>query len=138
MRLETFLLKEQLENYYKTDGEDYARRVVMFTSKLGNDQHTNTIQNFIEILKGQKIDYYIAYTDDSYLVKKDGKLKVFNVDDDEGFEIEPKNTLIINRASVAYQTSSLDIISQLEKNHFFCINNRECLEMCRWQIQNIC
>lgn len=130
MRLDTFLLKEQLENYYTLDGNDYAKRVVMFTSKLGKDQHTNTIQNFIDILKGQKIDYYVAYTDDSYLVKDDGKLKIYNVDDKDGFEINSKDTLIINRASVAYQTSSLDIISQLEKNHFYCINNRECLEVC--------
>lgn len=131
MRLENYLIKEQMDNYYKTDGEDKARRVVMFTSKLGNNQYTNTIKNFIDILKEQDIEYYVAYTDDSYLSKsEDGKLRVFNIDDDKGFEIEPKNTLIINRASVAYQTSSLDIISQLEKNHFFCINSRECLEMC--------
>lgn len=130
MRLIKYL-NEALENYFISDGLSEASRVVMFTSRLSKDQHTNTIEEITEILKEKKIKYYIAYTDDAYLARDDDNiLKVYNVDDDKGFEIYPKNTLIINRASVAFQRSSLDIISRLEKSHFFCINSRECIEIC--------
>lgn len=131
MRLETFILKEELENYYISDGNDTAKKAVLFTSRLGNSKHTNTVESFVKLFKEKGVESYIAYTEDSYLIKgKDEKLKIFNIDDKEGFSIDPIDTLIINRASVAHQTSSLDIISQLEKNHFFCVNTRECLETC--------
>lgn len=131
MRLEKFILKEELENYYISDGSYTAKRAVLFTSRLGNSKHTNTVESFVKLFKEKGIETYIAYTDDSYLIKdKNEKFSVFNIDDDKGFVIDPKDTIIINRASVAYQTSSLDIISQLEKNHFFCVNTRECLETC--------
>jgi len=133
MRFENFILKEELENYYISDGDESPKKAVIFTSRLGNNSetHTNTVNRFTELFKKNKINCYIAYTDDSYIIKgKENKITIFNIDDKKGFEIDPKTTVIINRASVAYKTSSLDIISQLEKNHFFCVNTRECLETC--------
>lgn len=133
MRLEEFLLNESINNFYLTDGNDRCEKAVIFTSGKNKDNATNTVKSFTKIFDKMGIEYYIAFAEDAYITrdkKGDNILRIFNVDDNEGFVINSKNTLIINRAAVAYQRSSLDLVSQLEKNHFFCVNSRSCLEIC--------
>lgn len=124
-------LNEELENFYLTNGNEKAKRAVVFTARAAGKEHTNTVQQFEKYFKKHDIKFYVAYNEDAYIVKgKDDILRVYNVEDNKGFEIYSKDTLILNRASVAKQTSMMDLITKLEKSHFFCCNSRECIEIC--------
>ena len=61
MRLKHFLVESQEESFIK--------RAVIFTARLGKDQYTNTVSRFIKLFEKENIKCFIAYTDDSYLIK---------------------------------------------------------------------
>lgn len=114
-------------------GHDKCEKAVFFASKVNKNSQTNTLEGFLEYFKKNNIECYVAYTEDAYITrdkKDDNLLRIFNIDDKEGFLIDSKNTIIINRASTASFKATLDLISQLEKNHFYCCNSRETIEIC--------
>ena len=65
---------------------------------------------------------YISYEKDTY--------KVFNINEDSGFDINSDNTIAIIRGAVRFKDSYLDFLSQLEKIGICMINGRDTISIC--------
>ena len=81
-----------------------AQRVTDEANKLGHDVYVVRVE-------GAFIDYDNGY-------------KIYNKDDDKGFEINDENTIAIVRGSVRLKKSWLDLLSQLEKIGVCMVNSR--------------
>jgi len=73
---------------------------------------------------------YTCYIDGAYLTYENDTRTIHNADDEKGFEISPADTIIIVRGGVNQRDSWKDLLTQLEKNGYTCINSRECIETC--------
>ena len=136
MKFQNFLHEQMLKNFYidaeEEDGENAgkAKRVVVFTSKVTKNNLTKTVKTLQKFAEDNNIKCKIAFVEDCFIIHDNNKMYISNVNDKEPFEIHYKDTLIINRASIASMTASLDILTQLEKMKFFTVNSRECIETC--------
>jgi len=134
MKLSRFLLSEAKE----PDNEGV--RVVIMTGTKDPHHPENlykTATKFRDKCKEKGIPYFIAYSDRCYLSKKDDKWYIFNTGDDNGFEIDKNNTVVITRKSVSKLKVSLDTLSQIEKRDIFVVNNRDCIEKCNDKYRTI-
>lgn len=135
MRFRSFVNESTMKNFFFDidDPEDMgkAKTIVVFTSRATENSKTKTIENVLKFGEKNNITIKIAYVEDSYIyINEEKQIFISNVDDEKPTLIHPKNTLIICRASVANTTASLDVITQLEKLRFFCLNSRYCIETC--------
>jgi RimK family alpha-L-glutamate ligase len=74
---------------------------------------------------------YMLELDGGYITTNDSSVKVaHNKDDKKGFEMNPEDTLIFVRGSITKRYSWMDMVSQLERAGFCCINSRHCIEVC--------
>ena len=88
-----------------------AQRITDESKKLGHEVFV------VDILGA-----YISYENDTY--------KVFNINEDTGFEINSNNTIAIIRGAVRFKDSYLDFLSQLEKIGICMVNSRETVSIC--------
>jgi len=124
-----------LDNYLIEQNINKIRIVVLSgrknTTPSGErDIMMKTAKSIKETCDKKKVPCYVAFAEDGYLSRKDGKIRIHNIDDERGFEINAANTVIITRGSVAKSQSSLDLLSQIERNNIFCVNYRSTLEQC--------
>ena len=88
-----------------------AQRITDESKKLGHEVFV------VDILGA-----YISYEKDTY--------KVFNINEDVGFDIDSNNTIAIIRGAVRFKDSYLDFLSQLEKIGICMVNSRETVSIC--------
>ena len=88
-----------------------AQRITDESKKLGHEVFV------VDILGA-----YISYEKDTY--------KVFNINEDVGFDINSNNTIAIIRGAVRFKDSYLDFLSQLEKIGICMVNSRETVSIC--------
>ena len=88
-----------------------AQRITDESKKLGHEVFV------VDILGA-----YISYEKDTY--------KVFNINEDVGFDINSNNTIAIIRGAVRFKDSYLDFLSQLEKIGICMVNSRETVGIC--------
>jgi len=88
-----------------------AQRITDESKKLGHEVFV------VDILGA-----YISYENDTY--------KVFNINEDVGFDINSNNTIAIIRGAVRFKDSYLDFLSQLEKIGICMVNSRETVSIC--------
>jgi len=88
-----------------------AKRITEESKKLGHEVFV------VDILGA-----YISYENDTY--------KVFNINEDTGFDINSNNTIAIIRGAVRFKDSYLDFLSQLEKIGICMVNSRETVSIC--------
>lgn len=123
----------RLKFYIKEEKIKSAKRVIILTSKPedGNEEKVyRTAGRLEDIAKSVGLETFVVFSEDAYLKQEKGTIKIYNVGKDKGFEIDPEDTIVINRGSVAGYLSSMDLVSQLEKMMFYCVNSRECIEDC--------
>ena len=88
-----------------------AQRITDESKKLGHEVFV------VDILGA-----YISYEKDTY--------KVFNINEDVGFDINSNDTIAIIRGAVRFKDSYLDFLSQLEKIGICMVNSRETVSIC--------
>lgn len=118
-------------NDYLTEAIDKDVRVIVITSRKKSGGYFKTSGKIKEICDSMNIKNYIVYAEEAYIVKdNNGKLRVYNSNDKQGFIISKYNTVAIIRNSVTRGQASLDFVSQLERLKIFCVNPRQCIEEC--------
>ncbi len=88
-----------------------ARRITEESKKLG-----------YEVFVVDILGAFIAYDEGTY--------KIYNSNDDTGFDINSNDTIAIVRGTVRLKDSYLDLLSQLEKIGVCMINSRETVSIC--------
>lgn len=132
MRLVNFLQEQAVRNFYYDDEDPKisgtAKKAVILTKGL---EVTKTPKKIMEWCEKHNIECKLAKANECYLTIKDDKIFISNAADENPLKISPKTTLIINRVTSEDQKSApLDVITQFEKNKFFCVNTRDCIETC--------
>lgn len=108
-------------------------RIVILTSrkKNGNSEDLyRTAKSIKKLCEKKGIDCYNVFAEDAYIRRESKKLYIHNINDSKGFEISSADTVVIVRGSVGRLQSSLDLLSQLERNGIYCVNYRNTLESC--------
>jgi gamma-F420-2:alpha-L-glutamate ligase len=133
------LLKEKTEHDPEEDNdkidEVHGLSILLLTSSTdskGNRSSKNpTIKKFEAYCTRNDIKYYTAFADTAYLeTKKDGKVTIHNVGDDDGFRINRDKTFVIARRGVVFHGYSRNLISQLEHYKFCFLNELTVFEIC--------
>ena len=122
-KFKSFITEAKEENY----------RVVVLTRKpddYPNHKSLLTSAKFEKAAKALEIDFYMCFIGGAYLSFEDDVRRIHNEDDAEGFEISSEDTLIIVRGGVNARDSWKDLLSQLERAGYCCVNSRECIETC--------
>lgn len=130
----------EFEEYLKEAIEDTDIRVVILSGKStkNEDGLFVTARKFKEACIKNNIECYVAFSEEAFLKKdKNENIRIHNLDDKIGFKIDKNNTVFIVRNSVMRKKSSIDLLSQVEKNDIFCINNRESMEICEDKYRTI-
>lgn len=90
-----------------------------------------TILKFEKHCEDNGIPHYTAYADTAYLEKDDdGAIKIYNVGDDKGHEIDRDKTFVIARRGVMFHRYSLNLMTRLERYRFCFLNERHAIEIC--------
>lgn len=124
-----FEVYKNLKIYEEKDYDDI--NIIVLTNKKDEENGLyKTASRIKEECEKRKIDCYIVFVEEAYITKDEKEVRIFNLDDKKGFKLDSDKTVAIIRGSVTRFKSSLNLISQLEKNNIFCVNTRECIEMC--------
>ncbi len=82
--------------------------------------------------ESKKLGYEVFVVDilGAFIAYEKGTYKIYNSNDDTGFDITSNNTIAIVRGTVRLKDSWLDLLSQLEKIGVCMINSRETVSIC--------
>ena len=104
-----------------TEAKQEAYKVVVLSVEYGDTATTaNRIKEEADKLKFP--NYVIPL--DGASITYDGTYKIYELNDDAGFEISPADTVVFIRGTPT-KDSSLDLISELEKIGICVVNSRE-------------
>ena len=116
-----------------TEAKEEKYKVVVLTRKpddYPNHKSLLTSAKFEKSAKALELDFYMCFINGAYLSFENELRRIHNADDDKGFEISTDDTLIIVRGGVNARDSWKDLLSQLERAGYTCVNSRECMEVC--------
>ena len=104
--------------------------VVSSANKKSDNTLFHTARRITE--EGKKLGYEVFVVDilGAFITYEEGTYKVYNTNDDTGFDINSNNTIAIVRGTVRLKDSYLDLLSQLEKIGVCMINSRETVSIC--------
>jgi len=104
--------------------------VVSSANKKSDNTLFHTARRITE--EGKKLGYEVFVVDilGAFITYEEGTYKVYNTNDDTGFDITSNNTIAIVRGTVRLKDSYLDLLSQLEKIGVCMINSRETVSIC--------
>ena len=123
-KFKSFITEEKEEKY----------KVVVLTRKPDdwpNHKSLLTSAKFEDACKDLGLDFYMCFINGAYLsFDENNNRHIHNSDDDKGFEISDKDTLIIVRGGVNARDQWKDLLSSLERSGYCCVNSRECMEVC--------
>ncbi len=82
--------------------------------------------------ESKKLGYEVFVVDilGAFIAYEEGTYKIYNSNDDTGFDINSNDTIAIVRGTVRLKDSYLDLLSQLEKIGVCMINSRETVSIC--------
>jgi len=124
----------RLNNYIIENSENIIKIIILTSHKDGGDEEEGlfkTAKIIKNTCKKRNIPYYIVFAENAYIDRDDdNNIFIHNVNDKKGFQIHKSNTVCLVRGSIMRLKSSLDLLSQLEKNDIFCVNNRQTIEEC--------
>lgn len=114
---------------YMTEGNGKVVKVVILTSRSGDNTIKTSAEKFEESAKKHDMTPYLVYSEDGY-ISDDKVATIHNIDDKKGFKIDPDNTVVIARGGVLYTKTGINLLHQLETLGFFCVNTRKSMELC--------
>ena len=107
-------------------GDKY--RILVVSASLDKERMYHTAERFTVEAKKMGHEVYVCKVEGAIITFENNVYKIFNSDDEEGFEIN-KDTVAIVRGSIRFKKSYLDILSRLEKIGVCMVNNRETVEI---------
>jgi len=110
----SFITEENSEKY----------RILVISAEPNNTKLFHTAQRVTDEAKKIGHEVYVVKVEGAY-IEYDSGYKIYNADDDKGFEINDENTVAIVRGSVRLKQSWLDLLSQLEKIGICMVNSRQ-------------
>ena len=110
----SFITEENSEKY----------RILVISAEPNNTKLFHTAQRVTDEAKKIGHEVYVVKVEGAY-IEYDSGYKIYNADDDKGFEIGDENTVAIVRGSVRLKQSWLDLLSQLEKIGVCMVNSRQ-------------
>ena len=122
-KFRSFITEEKQEKY----------KVVVLTRKpedWPNHKSLLTSAKFEDASKSLGLGFYMCFINGAYLSFDNEVRRIHNSDDDKGYEISPKDTIIVVRGGVNARDQWKDLVSSLERSGYTCINSRECMEVC--------
>ena len=105
-------------------------RVLVLAIKYEDKTYARTTKRISEESKKLGHEIFIVNILGAFIRYEEGTYKIFNSDDDTGFDINSKNTIALVRGTVRVKDSYLDLLSQLEKIGVCMINSRETVGIC--------
>ena len=118
---------EKFKSFITDEKGDYYR-ILVVSSALDKDRMYHTAERFTVEAKKMGHEVYVCKVEGAIITFENNVYKIFNSDDEEGFEIN-KDTVAIVRGSIRFKKSYLDILSRLEKIGVCMVNNRETVEI---------
>ena len=97
---------------------------------ISTHYETHTAKRITDECKKLGHDCYVVNVSGAFIKYENKGYKIFNSDDDSGFDINSFNTIAIVRGTVRHKDSYLDLLSQLEKIGICMINSRETVSIC--------
>jgi RimK family alpha-L-glutamate ligase len=123
---------EETPEYEEVEGFN----ILILTSSTDSKQRKMSKKNptIIKIEKWCKdndVPFYCAFADTAYIDKGDeGTIKIFNVEDKEGFEIDRDKTFVVARRGVLFHRYSQNLMSRLERYRFCFLNEKQAIIDC--------
>ena len=111
-----------------TEAKGDKYRILVVSASLDKDRMYHTAERFTVEAKKMGHEVYVCKVEGAIITFENNVYKIFNSDDEEGFEIN-KDTVAIVRGSIRFKKSYLDILSRLEKIGVCMVNNRETVEI---------
>ena len=111
-----------------TEEKGYKYSILVVSASLDKDRMYHTAERFTVEAKKMGHEVYVCKVEGAIITFENNVYKIFNSDDEEGFEIN-KDTVAIVRGSIRFKKSYLDILSRLEKIGVCMVNNRETVEI---------
>lgn len=135
-------LKEKIDNIFSRRlvealGKDVNILILAkYDEEVDNEDGLGySVVRLREECKKSGIPCFVAMAEKVQMKKTKKGYDVSNIGEKETVEITPKNTVVMIREH--HSLSNLDLITQLERNGFFCVNTRECNEVCKDKFQTI-
>ena len=111
-----------------TEAKEGKYRILVVSAALDKDRMYHTAERFTVEAKKLGHEVYVCKVEGAIITFENNVYKIFNSDDEEGFEIN-KDTVAIVRGSIRFKKSYLDILSRLEKIGVCMVNNRQTVEI---------
>jgi len=111
-----------------TEAKEDKYRILVVSAALDKDRMYHTAERFTVEAKKLGHEVYVCKVEGAIITFENNVYKIFNSDDEEGFEIN-KDTVAIVRGSIRFKKSYLDILSRLEKIGVCMVNKRETVEI---------
>ena len=112
-----------------TEAKDDKYRILVVSAEPDNNELFHTAQRFVDEGKKSGHRVYVVKVEGAIINYDNGTYKIYNIDDDKGFEINSNDTVAIVRGSVRLKKSYLDLLSRLEKIGVCMVNSRETVEL---------
>ena len=112
-----------------TEAKDDKYRILVVSAEPDNNELFHTAQRFVDEGKKSGHQVYVVKVEGAIINYDNGTYKIYNIDDDKGFEINSNDTVAIVRGSVRLKKSYLDLLSRLEKIGVCMVNSRETVEL---------
>ena len=118
-----------MENFksFITEAKEDKYRILVISAEPDNNKLFHTAQRVTDEAKKSGHEVYVVKVEGA-IISYDNGYKIFNADDEVGFEID-NDTVAIVRGSVRLKKSYLDLLSQLEKIGVCMVNSRETVEI---------
>lgn len=131
---------EGIDSDPETEAEEYEEvegfNILILTSSTDSKNRKMSKKNptIIKIEKwctDNDVPFYCAFADTAYLDKnEDGSIKIFNVADKEGFEIDRDKTFVVARRGILFHRYSQNLMSRLERYRFCFLNEKAAIVAC--------
>jgi len=117
-------------NQFVSEAENKKPYNLVILSHDDPEDPNFTGQRLFDEAKKMNFPCYMMELEGGYITYKNSKRVVHNKDDKTGFEVDPENTLVMVRGSIASRHSWSDMVTQLERAGACCINSRHCIDVC--------
>ena len=104
-------------------------RILVISAEPEKSELFHTAQRINDEAKKAGHKVYVVKVEGAIMSYDNGKHKIYNIDDKEGFEINPTSTVVIVRGTVRFKKSYLDLLTQLEKIGVCMVNSRETISI---------
>ena len=119
---------EKFSDFISEQKED-KYRILVISAEPEKKKLFHTAQRINDEAKKAGHKVYVVKVEGAIMSYDNGKHKIYNIDDKEGFEINSINTVAIVRGTVRFKKSYLDLLTQLEKIGVCMVNSRETISI---------